>query len=200
MNGFAVILMAEPTLPGESLLADVTLDDFLAAIEKRAFAMARVAVRSHEDALEIVQDAMSQLALRYAQRDPGERRLLFYRILHNRINDTHRRRKIQSKIFAWLPTRTNDRDGGDEDPLAQFAGPERDNPAAKLENQQRLEAVQAAVGALPRRQREAFMLRCWEGLSTAESAAVMKCTEGSVKTHYSRALLALQQQLQEHRP
>lgn len=200
MDGCALILMAEPTLPGESLLADVSLDDFLASIEKRAFSMARIAVRDREDALEIVQDAMSQLARRYSRRDPSEWRMLFYRILHNRINDTHRRRKIQRKIFAWLPTGTGNRDGNEEDPLAQFAGPQADNPAAMLENRQRLAAVQAAVGTLPRRQQEAFMLRCWEGLSTAESAAAMRCTEGSVKTHYSRALLALRQQLQEHRP
>lgn len=172
------------------------LSSFLAEIERRAFVMARIAVREEADALDIVQDAMMQLVKNYASHPPGEWRPLFYRILNNRINDFFRRKKVRDKVMAWLPG-FNQLDHEDElDPLQLIAEERSDEPDVHLERQQNLEAITEAVATLPKRQREAFMLRCWEGFSTEETALAMQCSEGSVKTHYSRAMTSLRTSLE----
>ncbi len=172
------------------------LSSFLTAIERRAFAMARVAVREEADAMDIVQDAMMQLVKNYARHPAGEWRALFYRILNNRINDFFRRKKVRDKVMAWLPGFNQSNDEDEFDPLQSIAGERLDEPDVDLERQQQLKAITEAVATLPKRQREAFILRCWEGFSTAETALVMQCSEGSVKTHYSRAMTSLRSLLE----
>ncbi len=178
------------------------LDNFLASVQHRAFAMARAATRHDEDAMDIVQDAMLQLVRRYSNRTPDEWRMLFFRILQNRINDNFRRQKVRNKVIGWLPgshgTDSKENDFGEEDKFEQVPTPATDEPDRHLERQQNIEKLHIAVGLLSRRQREAFMLRCWEGLSTTETAATMQCSEGSVKTHYSRAMAALRSWLEEN--
>ena len=169
-----------------------TLDDFLAGIQHRAFAMAKVATGHESDAMDIVQDAMMQLVKYYSERASDEWRMLFYRILHNRINDYFRRRKIRAKITGWLPGSFRDDAEADKgDPFQQVAGAKSNEPDKHLEREQNISQLHIALQSLSRRQREAFMLRCWEGLSTGEAAAAMRCSEGSVKTHYSRAMASL---------
>jgi len=174
------------------------MDKFFSTVERRAFLMARTALRNQEDALDVVQDAMMMLVKNYRHKPADEWRLLFFRILNNRIKDTIRRRMVRSKFGGWLPLSGQENEEAG-DPFQQVADSAANNPAEDLARRQSMEALASAVANLPTRQREAFMLRCWEGLSTIETAAVMKCSEGSVKTHYSRALYFLQEQLKEYR-
>jgi RNA polymerase sigma-70 factor (ECF subfamily) len=188
-DGGARTSVEEPTL--EQARA---LDRFLASIEKRAFRMARIALRHDEDALDSVQDAMLQLARRYGRRPSEEWRPLFYRILQNRIRDCQRRRRVQARIMAWLPGfRSQQADPGADE---YAAVPDR---APLLPEQlaadQAMQALERSLAELPARQQEAFMLRIFEGLDVAQTAAAMGCSEGSVKTHYSRAVHTLREQL-----
>lgn len=172
------------------------LDGFLAAVERRAFLMARVALGNDNDALDIVQDTMLVMVRKYRNKPSDEWRPLFFRVLQNRIRDLHRYRKVRNRFAGWIGSPSDDEEG--TDPFQQVADVASNNPAAELESRRSMEAVSAAVAALPRRQQQAFMLRCWEGLSTADTAKAMSCSEGSVKTHYFRALQALQLALKEH--
>lgn len=182
-------------LPASRDQSSRALNAFLAEIERRAYRMAQVALGHEADALDAVQDAMIQLARRYADRPPQEWRPLFYRILENRIRDMRRRRAVRGRVMAWLPWSSGE---GDEtpDPLAQ-APDTAPGPGAAAEGDEMMVALQAAVQKLPARQREAFLLRNLEGLDVAETAAAMGCTDGSVKTHYSRAVHSLREQLGE---
>lgn len=183
--------------PGGAVLEQTReLEKFLAEIERRAFRMAQVALRDADDAMDVVQDAMLKLARNYAQRPSAEWRPLFYRILENGIRDLQRRRTVRKKFMVWLPGPKEDPDNEAQDPLEGVA----DGAAAVPDQLMRDEAMQkleASLRDLPARQREAFMLRNFEGLDVAETASAMGCSEGSVKTHYSRAVHALREQLGE---
>jgi RNA polymerase sigma-70 factor (ECF subfamily) len=170
-----------------------TLDRFLVSVEKRAFRIARIAVRDDDDALDIVQDAMLQLARRYAQRPADEWRPLFYRILQNRIRDCQRRRKVRARLMSWLPGWKAE----DDEPTDPYEGvaDARPQPQDVLATDQAMARLERALGKLPGRQQEAFMLRNFEGMDVAQTAAVMGCSEGTVKTHYSRAVHTLREQL-----
>lgn len=171
------------------------LDRFLAGIERRAFRIARLAVRNDADALDIVQDSMIRLARHYAARPPGEWRPLFHRILDNGIRDFMRRRRVRSRVMAWWPGRSAEA-GEVQDPVESAPDP-AGSPLEALEGGQALAALEAGLAALPDRQREAFVLRALEGLDVAGTAEVMGCSEGSVKTHYFRAVRALKARLGE---
>jgi RNA polymerase sigma-70 factor (ECF subfamily) len=184
---------------GKAQLRDTTqdgaraLESFLAEVERKAFRIAQIALRHEADALDAVQDAMMQLAHRYASRPPGEWKPLFYRILENRIRDMQRRRIVRQRVMSWMPWRGEDEEEA-ADPIAQAAdaGP---LPPAQLESDQMMHLLEQALEQLPGRQRQAFLLRNIEGLDVADTAAAMKCSQGSVKTHYFRALQALRSKL-----
>jgi RNA polymerase sigma-70 factor (ECF subfamily) len=181
------------TAEGYALDQVRALERFLSSVEKRAFRIARIAVRHDDDALDIVQDAMLQLARRYGQRPDAEWRPLFYRILQNRIRDYQRRRKVRARIMSWLPgPAAADEDCGD--PIESAPDPAA-LPAEALATGQAMQALEAALALLPGRQQEAFMLRVFEGMDVAETASAMGCGEGSVKTHYSRAVHTLRARL-----
>jgi RNA polymerase sigma-70 factor (ECF subfamily) len=173
------------------------LERFLADVERRAFRMAQVAVGDADAALDIVQDAMIRLARRYADRPAEEWRPLFFRILANRITDHQRRGSVRRRVFAWLAPRS---DEDESDPIAELPDPAPVGPDAALERGEAMAALEAALGRLPPRQREAFLLREFEGLDVAATALAMDCSEGSVKTHYFRAVHALRAALGEHWP
>jgi RNA polymerase sigma-70 factor, ECF subfamily len=173
------------------------LERFLADVERRAFRMAQVAVGDTDAALDIVQDAMIRLARRYADRPAAEWRPLFFRILANRITDHQRRGSVRRRVFAWLAPRSDD---DESDPIAELPDPAPVGPDAALERGEAMAALEAALGRLPPRQREAFLLREFEGLDVAATALAMDCSEGSVKTHYFRAVHALRAALGEHWP
>ena len=172
------------------------LEKFLAEIERRAFRMAQVALRDPDDALDVVQDAMLKLARNYAARPSAEWRPLFYRILENGIRDLQRRRSVRKRFMAWLPGATQDADNEAQDPLENVADAAPTIPETLMQGQA-MEQLEESLRALPARQREAFMLRNFEGLDVAETATAMGCSEGSVKTHYSRAVHTLRGQLTE---
>jgi RNA polymerase sigma-70 factor, ECF subfamily len=174
------------------------LAGFLAEVERKAFRMARIALRDDEDALDAVQDAMMQLVRRYAARPPAEWRPLFHRMLENRIRDLQRRRTVRGRVMAWLPWGGGDADDAEPDPVASAPDP-APGPAAEVEGAEIRDRLQDALGTLPARQRQAFLLRSLEGLDVAETAAAMGCSEGSVKTHYFRALQALRERLGDFR-
>src|SRR5262245_48599197 len=170
------------------------LDRFLASVEKRAFRIAQMAMRDADDALDIVQGAMLRLAQSYGGRPSEEWKPLFYRILYNGIRDSQRRSNVRSRIFSLWPSNLRVDEEGPDDPFENVSdgGPDPSERVMASEAMQRLER---ALRALPPRQREAFTLRCLEGMDVAETAAAMGCSEGSVKTHYFRALGALRAQL-----
>jgi len=171
------------------------LNQFLAGVELKAFKIAQAALRHEDDALDAVQDAMLQLARAYSDRPPEEWKPLFYRILENRIRDMQRRRTVRGRVMAWLPVR-NDEDDDDYDPVAQAPSPEP-QPVRRLEIDEAVGALEQALQQLPNRQQQAFLLRALEGLDVAATAQAMGCSEGSVKTHYFRAVQALRAQLGE---
>ena len=171
------------------------LNGFLVSIELKAFKIAQSALRHEDDALDAVQDAMLQLARAYSERPAEEWKPLFYRILENRIRDIQRRRTVRGRVIAWLPFRGED-DEEEPDPIA--LAPSGDpSPGRKLEIEEAMQALDRALESLPRRQQQAFMLRNLEGMDVAQTAVAMGCSEGSVKTHYFRALQTLRAQLGE---
>jgi len=171
------------------------MSDFLASVERRAFKQAVFSVQDEEAALDIVQDSMMRLAEKYSDRPPAELPMLFQRILQNAIRDHFRRSKVRSTWTTLLSNLGMGGDDDDADPLETLEVDDSANvpvsPAAQLEQSQVMAAIEEAVKALPDRQREAFMLRYWEELDVSETAKVMGCSEGSVKTHCSRATHAL---------
>jgi len=179
---------------GETLASRSELSAFLAGVERRAFKQAVFAVRDEEAALDIVQDAMLRLSERYGDRAPAELPPLFQRILQNAIRDWFRRQKVRSlwtTLFSSLGAREDD----DQDPLetlrAAGASNPVETPADQLARSQVIEIIEEEISRLPPRQRQAFLMRYWEELDVAETARAMGCSEGSVKTHCSRAAHAL---------
>jgi len=172
------------------------LSAFLAGVERRAFKQAVFAVRDEEAALDIVQDAMMRLSERYGDRMPEELPPLFQRILQNAIRDWFRRQKVRSLWTSLLSSLVPGRgEEDDQDPLEtlQAAGDanREESPPDRLERVQVVEIIEQEISRLPARQREAFIMRYWEELDVAETARAMGCSEGSVKTHCSRAAHAL---------
>ena len=149
------------------------------------------AVRDREAALDNVQDAMLRLTEKYGDRPPEELPLIFQRILQNAVRDHFRRHKVRSLWTTLLSSLSSNRDGPDEDPLDTLESADEsrhaENPADQLSRAQVLDVIEQELKRLPARQREAFLLRYWEEFDVAETAAAMGCSEGSVKTHCTRA-------------
>jgi RNA polymerase sigma-70 factor (ECF subfamily) len=183
------------TAAGNGLAAEKELSDFLKSVEKRAFKRTLYAVRNEDAALDIVQDAMIRLAEKYADRPPAEWPLVFQRILSNATMDWFRRQKVRNAVMQNLSDFESSDDDGDFDLLETLQTVDgsmgAESAADTVSRSQILAAIELAVAELPGRQREAFLLRYWEEFDVAETAAVMGCSEGSVKTHCSRAVHAL---------
>ncbi|MBU6198647.1 MAG: RNA polymerase sigma factor [Xanthomonadaceae bacterium] len=173
-----------------------TLDQFLKSVERRALRMAELATSNRDEALDLVQDAMFGFVRHYAAKPAGEWAPLFYRVLDSRLNDWHRRRNVRSR---WLAVWTHNADDDDErDEIAQAPDSNDPGPLLRLAGDEAGQALNAALARLPLRQRQAFLLRVWEGFDVAATASTMRCSEGSVKTHLSRALAALRHELEDH--
>jgi RNA polymerase sigma-70 factor, ECF subfamily len=178
--------------PGRSPLAtEKELATFLAEVERRAFKQAVFAVRDEHLALDLVQDAMLKLTQSYGAKPATELPLLFQRILQNTIRDHYRRQKVRSLWTTLLSSLTPNREDDDQDPLETlepaYESNRQEAPGDRLEQSQILEIIEEEISRLPERQREAFIMRYWEELDVAETARRMRCSEGSVKTHCSRA-------------
>jgi RNA polymerase sigma-70 factor (ECF subfamily) len=178
-----------------SLATDKELSDFLKSVEKRAFKRAAYSVRDEDAALDIVQDSMIRLAESYADRPAAELPLLFQRILSNATMDWFRRRKVRNAVVRNF----SDLEGTDADGEVDFletlealAGTSGAESAAdSVSRAQILLSIEEEIARLPARQREAFLLRYWEEFDVSETAVSMGCSEGSVKTHCSRAVHSL---------
>lgn len=177
------------------LASRIELSEFLASTERRAYKQALFAVRDEHVALDIVQDAMLKLAEKYGDKPLAELPMLFQRILQNTIRDFYRRQKVRSMWTTLMSSLIPQHDQDDIDPLESLQDDNNNSqsprPDAALAQSQLLVIIELELAKLPARQREAFLLRYWEDMDTAETAAVMGCSEGSVKTHCSRATHAL---------
>ena len=157
--------------------------------------MAEIATGNREDALDILQDAMFKLVEKYADKTAEEWGPLFTSILHSRINDWYRRDTIRNRFRIWFGKKD---DEDQDDPVQAAEDNNARTPEQLLQADRRLDELDRALHELPLRQQQAFLLRNWEGYSVEETAKVMKCTAGSVKTHYSRAVHTLRDKLDEH--
>jgi RNA polymerase sigma-70 factor (ECF subfamily) len=173
------------------------LENFLRGVERRAFRTAEIATGNVDEALDIVQDAMLVLTSRYRDKRAEEWGPLFQCILHSRINDWHRRSRVRNRLFGWLSARQDDEDN-DEDPVASVMDPAALDPLITLSQGVAAQVLIESLKTLPLRQQQAFLLRVWEGCDTRQTAAAMQCSEGSVKTHFSRAVATLRKQLEAH--
>lgn len=195
---FAVSCSGTPRTEARALQKEQQLNRFLAEVERRALRIAEIAVRDRDEALDLVQDAMIKLVRNYSKRSKEEWTPLFYRILQNGVRDWQRRQMVRNRVMVWFrkkPTEDND-----YDPVAAAPDPTGRTPDEELANSEAMDSLELAVRDLPERQREAFMLRTFEGLDVAGTAIAMGCSQGSVKTHYSRAVHTLRDRLEEHRP
>lgn len=175
------------------------MDQFLAGQERRAFNMALMATGNRDDALEIVQDAMYKLVQKYSQKDSATWGPLFTRILQNRIKNWYRRQSLTSRWFS----RSGTSDDSDSEQVFTAEGEfavqlSQHSPASDAQQQHFMQALEGALRDLPCRQQQVFLLRAVQGLDVAETAHAMSCSQGSVKTHYSRAVQKLKQQLAEY--
>ncbi len=171
------------------------MDAFLQSVERQAYRIALVATGQREDALDIVQEAMLRFVEKYAKKPKAAWKPLFYKILYNQIRTLHRRRATQNKWFSWLLPGKDQLDPVETHPGRGGLEPER---AARVNSA--YSVLEKALAELSLRQQQAFLLRGWEEMSVAETATVMQCSEGSVKTHYFRALEILRERLGDHWP
>ena len=155
-----------------------------------------MATGNQEDALDVLQDAMYKLVQKYAGRAPEEWGPLFQTILQSRIKDFHRRNAVRNRYRVWFGRRDED---DDYDPVQAAPDVNGSPPDAQLDRDEGMKLLDEAVRQLPARQQQAFMLRALEGLDVEQTARVMKCSQGSVKTHYFRALAVLRKKLEAYR-
>lgn len=171
------------------------LSDFLKSVERRAFKRAAYHVRNHESALDIVQDSMMKLAEHYGHKPVAELPMLFHRILSNSTLDWFRRQKTYSALFSTLSDFDSGTEGEDfnllESLITDQGGEQSESAETHISRAQTLLSIEEAILKLPPRQREAFLMRYWEDMDVAETATAMGCSQGSVKTHCSRAVQAL---------
>lgn len=196
MNQGQAIFLNTPTVGGESLDNSLLLDQFLQGVQARAFHIARIATNNSDDALDLVQDAMFKLVEKYGGHPAEEWPPLFYRILHSRIHDWYRRNSVRNRFRGWLGNADED----DGDPIQYAPDLRHNSPDQESEISESMAKLHEALSALPLRQQQAFLLRAWEGLDVRQTAVAMSCAEGSVKTHYSRAVHSLRAQLGDHWP
>lgn len=168
-------------------------------METRAYRIAEFSVGDTEEALDLVQDAMLGFVRRYTARPESEWGALFFKILQNKITDWYRRTAVRNRFRTWFGKSGED-DGDREDPIQTMPDTNSPDAVRSLLNSDAAKALKTAILSLPLRQRQAFLLRSWEGMDVAQTAFAMGCSTGSVKTHYSRAVHRLRILLEEHRP
>jgi len=167
------------------------IDRFLASVQGAGYRMARLATSNNDDALELVQEAMLQLVKRYADKPDNELRILFYRILSSKITDWYRKTAFRSRFHAFFSKESYQQG----DPVQQLGSDVQLPYSESLNNSRMLESLTYALEKLSHRQKQTFLLRAWQGFDTKETASIMGCSTGTVKTHYSRALGMLRNEL-----
>lgn len=162
--------------------------------------MAQIATGDPDEALDVVQEAMHKLVQRYRAHDEKEWGPLFHRILQSRIQDWHRRTNVRNRWLRWFGSPSHDSAGDTENPFENIPDSNSPDPGRQVDERRLGEALEKALRTLPLRQQQAFLLRVWEELDVAETARAMGCSEGSVKTHYSRAVHTLRERLKGFSP
>lgn len=206
-NGTGALLSWNDIIPTENLRCtkDSTLDQeertkrlnqFFIDIEKRVFRMAQIALGSVDDALDVVQDSMLKFVDHYFHKPENEWTPLFYRIVQNQIRDVQRKRTTRGKWMFWQKSKQDDE--SEVNIVEESPGREQDEPLKRLISDSAIDQLMEALSELPFRQQQAFLLRIWEGLDVAQTAKAMSCSQGSVKTHLSRAMAALRGKLENH--
>nr|CAA6810994.1 MAG: RNA polymerase sigma factor [uncultured Thiotrichaceae bacterium] len=171
------------------------MDHFLKSVERRAFVTARIATKDEEEALDIVQDAMLKLVQKYGDRPESEWGPLFHSILHSKIHDWYRRSTVRNRWRVFFGLDSDDRYDSPDERVPQTQFPEPDH---QMSSDSLGEHLSGLIEQLPLRQQQAIILRAWEGYNIAETSKIMKCSEGSVKTHYSRAIHAMREKLGDY--
>ena len=174
-----------------------TMDAFLASMEKRAYRIAYIGLHDRDEALDVVQDTMMRMFVKYSDKPKADWRPLFYKVLSNRITDTHRSNTVRKKLQSWFKRDSSD----DDSPVdAMDLMPSRvgEQPQNQMQSDKSMSVLERSINSLPMRQQQAFLFRHWEGLSTQETATAMGCSTGSVKAHLSRAMSTLKTSLQPH--
>jgi len=174
-----------------------TMDAFLASMEKRAYRIAYIALSDRDEALDAVQDTMMKMFLKYSEKPNTDWRPLFYKILSNRITDTHRSNTMRKRLQLWFKRDTRN-DDGVVDAVDLMPSRIGEQPQNQIQSDRSMSVLDRSINSLPVRQQQAFLFRHWEGLSTQEAATAMGCSTGSVKTHLSRAMDSLKTSLQPH--
>lgn len=177
-----------------------SLNSFLGAIEGRAYYMARLGTRNDADALDIIQDCMSRFVKCYSKKPANEWKPLFYRVLHNRIADWHRREFVRSRLSLFSEVLGIGRREASAEVVYDPPDPNEASAEDAAATNMFVKALGSALTMLPLRQRQTFLMRAWEGMSVTETALTLNCSEGSVKKHYSRALKTLKTQLEGYKP
>lgn len=180
------------------LATEQELSDFLKSVEKRAFKRSLYHVRNEEAALDIVQDSMMKLSEHYGDKPVNELPMLFQRILSNCTLDWFRRQKRHNALFSHMSDFESAGDESGEFDLLETWSDSQEVVQSAEDSARRgqvMRDIETEIEALPARQREAFLMRYWEEMDVAETAAAMGCTEGSVKTHCFRAVHALSKAL-----
>lgn len=173
------------------------LEQFLRGVERRALRIAELSVGNRDDALDVVQECMLTFVRNYRDKPASDWAPLFHRVLDSRVLDFHRRNQVRSRWLGWVD-RLVGRDADEADVLAEIADPHAPQPWQHVADGETAQALDHALRALPNRQRQAFLLRVWEGFDVADTARAMACSEGSVKTHLSRAMTNLRARLEQH--
>lgn len=168
------------------------MEDFFRSIERQAFRISLFACSNREDALDLVQDSMCSFISKYSGKAQSEWKPLFYKILQNKIRDLYRKRSIRSRWQA-LTGVTSDEDNTDL--MEKLEDKKGLNPEQETQNMQAIERLQIELKLLSLKQQQVFLLRAWEGMSISETALAMGCSEGAIKSHYSRATERLRKKL-----
>lgn len=190
-SGVVGLLQQQPQKQAE-------LNRFLAQVERKAFRMADIAVGNRDDALDIVQETMISLVKNYANKPEDEWPKLFFKILHNCINDHYRRQTVRNKVIGMVQFfRGKEGEPEESNTIEQAAGRASAEPDSQMHFDNVSEQMDSALKQLSAKQLQAFFMRSWQGLSVKETAVAMGCGEGSVKTHHSRAVQRLKELLAE---
>lgn len=171
------------------------MEEFLKSVEKKAFRMIQIATGDAEEALDLLQDSMMKFARSYADKPESEWKPLFYKVVQNRIRDWYRKEKLKKVFFSYLPGMNRNK-SQEYDPIQTVEDKNTADSFTAIKTSQAMEKLETILHKLPKRQQQAFLLRAWEGLSVKETAKAMTCSQGTIKTHYSRAVNKLKEQLE----
>ena len=164
-----------------------TIEEFLKFISPRAFSICFMSCKNRDDAHDIVQSSMCKLVEKYRNNAQSQWKPLFYTILRNKLNDFHRKRLLLGRFFVEVDNDLEQIDNQNHTSQSMVNNFSANNPDILMDREKRISLLMSSIAALPNRQQQAFIFRYLEGYSTNQTALAMNCSEGSVKTHLSRA-------------